>query len=74
VIKPIRVLLVKYSFFKGSVSVFSRNVKFDCIRHQNGIERRLMKVNRPRTNGQIERMNRMIKEATVKRYYYETHQ
>ena len=24
--------------------------------------------------GQVERMNRTIKEATVKRYYYETHQ
>jgi hypothetical protein len=24
-------------------------------------------------NGQVERMNRTIKEATVKRYFYETH-
>jgi transposase InsO family protein len=24
-------------------------------------------------NGQVERMNRTLKEATVKRYYYETH-
>jgi hypothetical protein len=24
-------------------------------------------------NGQVERMNRTIKDATVKRYFYETH-
>ena len=24
-------------------------------------------------NGQVERMNRTLKDATVKRYYYETH-
>ncbi|WP_425999097.1 integrase core domain-containing protein, partial [Caulobacter sp. DWR1-3-2b1] len=27
----------------------------------------------PWTNGQVERMNRTIKEATVKRFHYETH-
>ena len=27
-----------------------------------------------RTNGQVERMNRTIKEATVRRFYYETHE
>ena len=27
----------------------------------------------PWTNGQVERMNRTIKEATVKRYHYESH-
>ena len=25
------------------------------------------------TNGQVERMNRTIKEATVKRYHYDSH-
>jgi len=39
----------------------------------NGIEHRLTKPNHPWTNGQVERMNRTLKEATVKRYYYETH-
>jgi transposase InsO family protein len=29
---------------------------------------------RPWTNGQVERMNRTIKEATVQRFYYESHQ
>lgn len=37
------------------------------------IEHRLTKPQHPWTNGQVERMNRTIKEATVKRFYYETH-
>jgi transposase InsO family protein len=28
----------------------------------------------PWTNGQVERMNRTIKEATVKRFFYDTHE
>jgi beta-phosphoglucomutase-like phosphatase (HAD superfamily) len=47
---------------------------FDRICHQHKIEHRLTKVNHLWTNGQVERMNRTIKEATVKRYYYETHE
>lgn len=37
------------------------------------IEHRLTKPHHPWTNGQVERMNRTLKEATVRRYYYETH-
>jgi transposase InsO family protein len=43
-----------------------------CKRH--GIEHRLTKPNHPWTNGQVERMNRTLKEATVQRYHYENHQ
>ena len=38
-----------------------------------GIEHRLTKVGHPWTNGQVERMNRTLKEATVKRYHYGGH-
>ena len=41
---------------------------------QNGIEHRLTKPRHPWTNGQVERMNRTIKEATVRRYHYDGHE
>lgn len=47
---------------------------FDYICQAQGIEHRLTKPNHPWTNGQVERMNRTLKEATVYRYYYSTHQ
>ena len=47
---------------------------FDRICEQHHIDHRLTKVNHPWTNGQVERMNRTLKEATVYRYFYETHQ
>ena len=40
---------------------------------ENGIEHRLTKIKPPWTNGQVERMNRTIKEATVQRYHYDRH-
>lgn len=40
---------------------------------QNGIEHRATKIKHPWTNGQVERMNRTIKEATVKRFHYDDH-
>lgn len=46
---------------------------FDRVCRENGIEHRLTKPNHPWTNGQVERMNRTIKEATVKRYHYDSH-
>ena len=46
---------------------------FDMRCRENGIEHRLAKVRHPWTNGQAERMNRTLKDATVKRYFYETH-
>src|SRR5438874_10515011 len=47
--------------------------RFDQICRANGIEHRLTKPNHPWTNGQVERMNRTIKEATVNRYHYDSH-
>jgi transposase InsO family protein len=46
---------------------------FDMRCREHGIEHRLTKPNHPWTNGQVERMNRTLKEATVRRYHYETH-
>ena len=48
--------------------------RFDQICREHGIEHRLTKPNHPWTNGQVERMNRTIKEATVKRFHYESHE
>lgn len=50
-----------------------RGHPFDRACRQHGIEHRLTKLNHPWTNGQVERMNRTIKEATVQRYHYESH-
>ena len=46
---------------------------FDMRCRENGIEHRLTKIKHPWTNGQVERMNRTIKQATVKRYHYDSH-
>ena len=54
-------------------SITFRKMRFDLICEANDIEHRLTKPNHPWTNGQVERMNRTIKEATVKRYNYASH-
>ena len=46
---------------------------FDRVCDEHEIEHRLTKINHPWTNGQVERMNRTIKDATVKGYHYENH-
>jgi len=65
----------------------SRQMRFDMICEANGIEHRLAKINHPWTNGQVERMNRTIKEGeadqktirgivfplNVKRFHYDGH-
>ena len=46
------------------------NHDFTLACKELGIEHRLTAPFSPWTNGQVERMNRTIKEATVKKYYY----
>jgi transposase InsO family protein len=50
-----------------------RGHPFDRACRRHDIEHRLTKPNHPWTNGQVERMNRTIKDATVKRYHYDDH-
>lgn len=40
---------------------------------EHGIEHRFTRINHPWTNGQVERMNRTIKDATVRRFHYDSH-
>ncbi len=46
---------------------------FDRVCREHDIEHRLTTVNHPWTNGQVERMNRPLMEATGKRYRYSSH-
>ena len=57
-------------FTERKANSMAREHIFDRICRENGIEHRLTKVNHPWTNGQVERMNRTLKEASVKRYHY----
>jgi transposase InsO family protein len=50
-----------------------RGHPFDRACQRHGIEHRLTEPNHPWTNGQVERMNRTIKQATVQRYHYDSH-
>ena len=56
---------------KAGELVWAHAFEYACA--QNDIDHRLTKPKHPWTNGQVERMNRTIKDATVKRYFYETH-
>ncbi len=50
-------------------AVFGGHI-FDRVCDQHGIEHRLTKPYHPWTNGQAERMNRTVKEATIKTFHY----
>lgn len=45
---------------------------FEQVFQEYGIEHRLTQFRHPWTNGEVERMNRTIKQATIKTYHYET--
>jgi len=47
---------------------------FDRVCDEHGIEHRLTKISHPWTNGQVERMNRTLKKATVRRHHYDSHE
>ncbi|KMK67255.1 integrase family protein [Puniceibacterium sp. IMCC21224] len=66
--------------------IYSRPMRFDMICEANGNEHRPAKPNHPRTNGpplgdclqsprgqRVERMNRTIKDANVKRFHCDIH-
>ena len=44
---------------------------FDAVCAACGIEHRCTRVAHPWTNGQVERMNRTVKEATIRRHHYQ---
>ena len=54
-------------------TLYSRPMRFDRICAANGIVHRLTRPNHPWTNRQVARMNRTIRDATVKRYHYDDH-
>ena len=53
--------------------IFASEHIFDRVCGTHEIEHRLTKIKHPWTNGQVERMNRTIKDATVKRFHYDDH-
>ena len=46
---------------------------FERVCNENKIEHRKTKIKHPWTNGQVERMNRTLKEATVNNFHYASH-
>jgi hypothetical protein len=62
--------LIKKAMKRGEIF---RAHAFEYACAQNDVDHRLTKPRHPWTNGQVERMNRTLKDATVKRYYYDSH-
>ena len=62
---------VQFANRRRDVSAFEHI--FGRVCRKNEIDHRLTKVKHPWTNGQVERMNRTIKEATGRRFHYDSH-
>ena len=62
--------LIREAMAKGEI-FRAHAFEYTCAQHD--INHRTTKPKHPWTNGQVERMNRTIKEATVKRFYYASH-
>jgi transposase InsO family protein len=62
--------LIKEAIARGELF---RAHAFELACAQNDVDHRLTKPRHPWTNGQVERMNRTIKDATVRRYHYDSH-
>ena len=61
---------VKFAIANGEIF---RCHSFALACAQNDVDHRLTKPKHPWPNGQVERMNRTLKGATIKRYHYDTH-
>ena len=59
---------------RNGITAMMRGHPFDRVCWLHSIEHRLTKPNHPWTNGQVERMNRTLKDATVHRYFYQSHE
>ena len=54
----------------GPTRRYLGNHLFDRVCHEHGIEHKLTRPYHPWTNGQAERMNRTVKDATIKAFHY----
>lgn len=64
-------LLIAEALARGE-PIWANPFEYACA--QLGIEHRLIKPKHPCTSGQVERMNRTNKDATVRRCYYDAHE
>ena len=64
-VPPIKEAIAKGEIFRAHA--------FEYTGASNDIEHHTARARHPWTNGQVERMNRTIKDATVKRFFYESH-
>jgi transposase InsO family protein len=62
--------LIREALDRGE-PVWAHPFEYACA--VNSIDHRLTRPKHPWTNGQVERMNRTIKDATVKRFHYDDH-